>query len=154
MAAAFDRRPGTEVRDRARTLRTYALELAERDQDAYAGVLEALKLPESAPERPGRVQAALSAAADGPLALARAAGEVAGLAAQLALTGNPHLVGDATAAALLAEAATRAATRLVELNLSGLPGDPRLQVARELAELAADARARALEGRGSAGPSA
>lgn len=144
MAASFGRPPRTDMGERAASLRARALQLAEDDLTAYAGVLEALKLPKDDPERPGRRDQALSAAADGPLAVARAATEVADLAAELAQTGNPHLAGDAVAGALLAEAATRSAVRLLELNLAGLPDDPRLGIAAQLCRQATEARARAL----------
>jgi len=144
MAAAFERPSRSDVCERAATLRARALELAEEDLEAYAAVLDALKLPKADPERAGRMDAALSAAAESPLAIARTATEVAVLAAQLAETGNPHLAGDAVAGALLAEAAARSAVRLLELNLAGRAEDPRHGSAAELAAQAADARARAL----------
>jgi methenyltetrahydrofolate cyclohydrolase len=51
-----------------------------------------------------------------PQELADLAGAIAETAVRLEREGNPYLEGDATAARLLAEAAQRAATRLVELN--------------------------------------
>jgi hypothetical protein len=56
----------------------------------------------------------------------------------------PKIVMTISAGALLAEAATRAAARLVELNLAAQPDDPRVGAARELAARAAAARERAL----------
>jgi hypothetical protein len=57
------------------------------------------------------------------------------------------LKGDAVTAVLLAEAATRAAARLVEINLSGAPaGDPRVGEVAGLSERAARAREVALGG--------
>ena len=50
---------------------------------------------------------------------------VAGLAATLAADGNPALRGDALTAALLAQAAARAAAALVGINLADTSGDPR-----------------------------
>ncbi|MBA2516979.1 MAG: cyclodeaminase/cyclohydrolase family protein [Solirubrobacterales bacterium] len=145
MAAAFASPPRPEVCERAATLRARALELAEEDLGAYAGVLEALKLPRTDPERAGRRDAALSAAADSPLAIAGAATEVAVIAAQLAETGNPHLNGDAVVGALLAESAALAAVRLLELNLADqAQDDPRREAAGDLAGRAAVARARVL----------
>ncbi len=58
----------------------------------------------------------MSGAADVPLAVAEAGAEVAEVAARLAREGNPNLRGDAVAAALLAEAGTRAAAALVRIN--------------------------------------
>jgi formiminotetrahydrofolate cyclodeaminase len=133
--------------DRARELRRRALSLAEAELGSYAPVLEAARLPAEDPSRADRLRAALSDAADAPLAIAAVAAEVAELAARLARTGRPSLEGDATAGVLLAEAATRAAARLVELNLAERPGDGRVATARAHAERAAAARAAALAGR-------
>jgi formiminotetrahydrofolate cyclodeaminase len=123
--------------ERARALRVAALELAERDARVYGPVVEAQR----AGRDPG---AALSAAADSTLDIARAACEVAELAAEAATTGRRALRGDAAAGALLAEAACRAAAHLTGLNLTDEPNDPRLAEAAELAERAAAARAAAL----------
>ena len=92
------------LRGRAGELRAEALELAERELTVYAAVLDTPRLPPDAPGRAERLEAALSDAADSPLAVARAAAEVAGLAAEVALTGNRHLRGDAISGAVLAEA--------------------------------------------------
>jgi formiminotetrahydrofolate cyclodeaminase len=129
MAAAF---AGEDSAARARALRAQALELAERELTAYAPVLEASRLPEDDPTRSERLQSALSDAANSPLEIARIAAEVAGLASGLAATGNRSLEGDANTGAELARAACRAAARLVELNLSARPDDPRLAEARRL----------------------
>jgi formiminotetrahydrofolate cyclodeaminase len=88
----------------------------------------------------------LSEAADVPLAIAETGAEVASLAARLTTEGNPNLEGDALCAVLLAEAGVRAATKLVEINLSSEPSeDGRLERARELVEIAASAH-RSAEG--------
>jgi formiminotetrahydrofolate cyclodeaminase len=134
----------TRLRERAGELRAQALELAERELTVYAAVLDALRLPEDTPGRAERLDAALSDAADSPLAVARAAAEVAELAAEVARTGNRHLRGDAVAGALLAEAACAAAARLADLNLAGRPRDPRRTEAAELPGRALQARVAAL----------
>jgi formiminotetrahydrofolate cyclodeaminase len=150
LAAALAEMAGGHERPRA--LRARALELAEADLTSYAPVLEAMRLPADAPERAQRVHDALSAAADVPLAVAEAGGEVAELAAELALGGRRSHEGDAAAGALIAEAATRAAVRLVELNLADQPDDPRLGAAREHAARAWAARTRVLGVSGGAQP--
>jgi formiminotetrahydrofolate cyclodeaminase len=132
------------MRERAGTLRAQALELAERELSVYGAVLHALREPEDAPGRGERLDAALSDAADSPLAVARAAAEVAGLAAEVARTGNRHLRGDAISGAVLAEGACAAAARLAEINLTGRPGDPRRGEAAELPRRALQARLMAL----------
>jgi formiminotetrahydrofolate cyclodeaminase len=145
MAAAFTRHERlAHAGDRARELRAAALEFAENDLDAYAPVLEALRLAGGDKKGDDRLAAALSAAAEPPLAIAEAASEVASLAAVLARTGNPKLRGDAIAGATLAEAACRAAVSLVQINLASQTDDPRLERASKLAAHAEDARAQAL----------
>lgn len=159
MAAAFALTRGEDAEARARMqavkeavaeLRPRLLELADHDLQAYAPVLQALRLGANDPERERRLSGALSSAAEPPLATAEAGAQVAELAAEVAGAGSPHLRGDAVAGALLAEAGCRAATVLVELNLRRHAGDPRLARAAELAERAARARARALAQAGAA----
>lgn len=129
-----------EMRARAGELRARALELAERELQSYEPVLEALRQPDDA----AGLDAALSQAAEAPLAIARAAAEVAELAAQAARDGNERLEGDAITGALLAEAAARAAAELVEINLAERPDDERRAAAREAVQRAWQAREAAL----------
>jgi methenyltetrahydrofolate cyclohydrolase len=112
-------------------LRAEALRLAEVELHAYEPVLRA--------SGPDERAAALSAAADSPLAIARVAAEVAALGGDLARNGKESVKGDALTGALLAEGACRAAASLVEINLAGSPGDPRLAEAADLARRAAAA---------------
>jgi formiminotetrahydrofolate cyclodeaminase len=137
LAAALVEMCGDE---RAAALRERALELAEADLGSYAPVLAAQRLPADDPERPERLRAARSEASTVPMEIAELGCEVAELAAGAARGGRRSLEGDATAGALLAEAATRAAVRLVELNLAEQADDPRLAAARELAARAWAAR--------------
>jgi formiminotetrahydrofolate cyclodeaminase len=137
LAAALVEMSGDE---RAAALRARALELAEADLGSYAPVIEAQRLPAEDRTRARRLRRALSEASTVPLELAEVGCEVAELAAAAARGGRRSLEGDATAGALLAEAATRAAVRLVELNLAGQPDDRRLATARELAARAWAAR--------------
>jgi methenyltetrahydrofolate cyclohydrolase len=140
MAAAFspDRE---EPARRAGELRARALELAETELHAYEPVLEALRLPRDDPARADRVQDARDTASRSPLAIARVGAELAGLAADLARTGNQNLAGDAIAGALLAEASAQAAARLVAINLTE---GPAVSEATEFARLALKAREEAL----------
>lgn len=131
---------------RAGALRSHALALAERELHAYEPVLLALRMPKSAPERPERLEAALSAAAETPVALAHCAAEIAALAAELAAGATQHVQGDALAGLLLAEGACQAAARLARINLAGHPHDPRLSELDELTTRAAGLRAQALSG--------
>jgi formiminotetrahydrofolate cyclodeaminase len=94
-----------------------------------------------------RVSDALSGATDVPLAIAEIGNEVAGIAARLVEDGNPNLQGDAIAAVLLAEAGVRAATVLVEINLSSANAeDDRLGRANELVDKTAETVRRGTEG--------
>jgi methenyltetrahydrofolate cyclohydrolase len=119
-----------ETVERAEALRTLVTALAQADADAYTKVLEALRRKEG-------VAAALSAAADVPLAIAEAAAEVASLAALAAGDGNPRLRGDAVTAVELAEAGARGAAELVAINLAG-HSDERVRRAAELAATASE----------------
>jgi formiminotetrahydrofolate cyclodeaminase len=122
---------------RAGALRARLLELADADITSYEPVLEALALEPGDSRRRSQVEDALSGAAEVPLEIAAACAEVTELAAASAgAAGNEHLLGDAGAAALIAEAATRAAVTLVEINLARSPGDPRLEQATALARRA------------------
>jgi formiminotetrahydrofolate cyclodeaminase len=148
MAAAYaltraggDPEEMTASRYRAAALRARLLELAEGDLGAYEPVLEALALERSDRRRAEALSTALSEAAEVPLEIAAGSAEVAELAAASAQApGNEPLAGDAGAAVLIAEAATRAAAALVELNLERSPEDPRLQRAAALAQRAWEAR--------------
>jgi methenyltetrahydrofolate cyclohydrolase len=121
-----------EVVERAEALRSRMATLALADEDAYAQVTEALRLPPTAPARAAELAAALSGAADVPLAVAEAGAEVAVLAALVAHEGNERLRGDALVAAALAEAGARGAAELVAINLAG-SDDPRVRRAQNLA---------------------
>jgi formiminotetrahydrofolate cyclodeaminase len=128
-----------QIAARADELRSEALVLADRDLGAYEPVLAALRLPADAPDRAARIDAALSEAAEPPLAIARAAAETAELALEVGGDGNPRLAGDAQTGLLLADAACRAAACLVAIDLAHRPEDGRLV---EAAALRGGARAR------------
>jgi formiminotetrahydrofolate cyclodeaminase len=129
--------------DDARRLRATALALAERELGSYAPVLAAMRA-DPAPERGGRIRAALSEAADAPLSIARCSAQVAELGVSSLAQGSEHLRGDAVTGVVLAEAACASAAQLVALNLADAPGDARRAEADRLAATAAAARRRAL----------
>lgn len=118
------------VSDLSRGLRERLVELGERDVAAYAAVLEARRAGDEQ-----RVAAALSDAADPPLAIAEMAAEVAALATEAARDGAPALRGDALAGARLAAAAAEATAELVAIDLAASPDDPRVARARAAAQL-------------------
>jgi formiminotetrahydrofolate cyclodeaminase len=129
---AHDWPKASEVVERAEVLRSQMGTLVLADEDAYAKVTEALRLPPNSPSRATELEAALSGAADVPLAVAEAAAEVAVLAAIVAREGNKRLRGDALVAAELAKAGARGAAELVAINLAGRD-DPRVERAKDLA---------------------
>jgi formiminotetrahydrofolate cyclodeaminase len=100
-------------------IRRRALTLADEDAAAYGRVLAGYRRPRHTdPDaRLREIRQALEGATAVPLEVARLAADVTGLGARLVAGGNPNLEGDAAAAVLLARAATRAAARLVELNV-------------------------------------
>ena len=131
----------------AEALRARALPLADEDARAYENFLLARRMPENVePEaRDAAIGDALSRAADVPLAIAETALDVASLACELAERGNPNLRGEAATAVLLAEAAARATTNLVEINLAIREGDDRVERAREVVEMTRRISRRVLE---------
>jgi formiminotetrahydrofolate cyclodeaminase len=132
------------LHDRAAVLRDEAVALGELELRAYAPVLAAMRRPADDPERPAALDAALSDAADSPLAIARVATAVTELAVEAARRGRRQLRGDAVTGVLLAEAAAAAASRLAVINLEGRPGDQRLGELERLVRDAATARSAVL----------
>jgi formiminotetrahydrofolate cyclodeaminase len=137
MAARFSREQWEDaagVAAQAESVRARVAPLAQEDAEAYEDVLTAMRLPKDldADIRNRLLGDALSRAAEVPLRIAEAAADVAELGALVADRGNPNLRGDATAAALLAQAAVRAAANLVEINLGTRPDDERRAKAGEL----------------------
>jgi len=98
--------------------------LVARDAEAYGAVTTAYKLPsepaDAANVRQAAITDALLGAAEVPLETARACAEVADLAAICAVKGNTNAVSDAGVAALLADAACRAAVYNIRINVSSL----------------------------------
>lgn len=125
----------------AERLRSRVAPLAQLDAEAYEEALVTLTLPERVEPvvRDMAVGAALSRAAEVPMAIAEAGADAACLAALVADRGTANRRGDAVAAALLAEAGTRAAAALVAVNLLVQPGDRRAQHAELLVETASQA---------------
>jgi methenyltetrahydrofolate cyclohydrolase len=139
-AVALRREPAdadeaTRRRERAAALRAAALELADQDVIAYTEVLAVLQR-RGEPGHGDRLVAALSRAADPPLAIAETAGEVARLAAEAADAARGAVKGEAMTAAVLAEAVVRTCGPLVDMNLGGAPRDRRRERVREIADAA------------------
>jgi formiminotetrahydrofolate cyclodeaminase len=130
----------------AETLRARITPLAQADADAYVEALRALRGREQLEERyrDQQLRAALEHAAEVPLRIAEAGADLASLAALLVDNGNPEVRADAAVAAVLAEGGTRAAAKLVAVNLAAYEGDPRVRHVDTLAEVATEASGRAL----------
>jgi methenyltetrahydrofolate cyclohydrolase len=130
----------------AESLRERAAQLVDDDADAYQRALEARAAVDET-EKPERRNWALgtvtAAAAEPPLALARLAADLAELCAASGARVEPRVHADVAGAAALASAVARGARELVAVNLTALPGDPRVEEADRLAS-AADAAARSL----------
>lgn len=139
VSRSWEAAPG--VAAQARALRHRLVTLAHDDAEAFAAATAALATGEERGRTPLGV--VLARAADAPLAIARAAADVAELAALAAEGSTPAVRPDAIAAAALAEAAATVAAHLVEVNLSTLPGDERRLAAAFARADAADARERA-----------
>jgi methenyltetrahydrofolate cyclohydrolase len=131
----------------AEALRARVLPLADEDARAYESFLAARRMPTEIETevRDAAIGAALSRAAEVPLAIAEAAIDIASLACELAERGNQNLRGDAATAVLLAEAAVRAMANFVEINLGMREEDERVARARELVEQARRISRRVLE---------
>ena len=136
---------GPGVASQARALRSRLTTLGADDAVAFAQVLAATgDRSGTSEQRDFALGTALLHAAEVPLRIAEAAADVAELAAVAAAEGAAQMRPDASAAATLAEAATRAAAHLVEINLAIVPGDRHAAQAKLLAAAAAAARDRAL----------
>src|SRR5205085_741105 len=114
--------------------------LVKRDAEAYAQVSDAYKLPkeptDAAARRSQAVTKALLKAAEVPLETARAAVDVAQLAALVAEKGNTNAVTDAGVAALLAHAAAKGAAYNVRVNVQAMDDKSKGQsLAREAEQL-------------------
>jgi glutamate formiminotransferase/formiminotetrahydrofolate cyclodeaminase len=110
--------------DRASTLAAELTDLVRRDGAAFDAVSAAYKLPkettEAAAVRAAAIERAMVPATRSPFEIARAAADVAELAAVVAERGNRNAVADAAVAAVLAEAACRAAALTVRVNAPAL----------------------------------
>ena len=130
----------------AESFRARVAPLAQADADAYSEALGKLRNRDEleARYRDQKLEAALDLAAEIPLQIAEAGSDLAALAALLVENGNPEVRADAAVASVLAEGGTRAAAKLVEINLGATEDDPRVRHARLLVSVAGEAAERAL----------
>jgi formiminotetrahydrofolate cyclodeaminase len=126
------------ARERAQALRLQSEELVEADVHAYLGFVEAVRSARGmdARSREDIIGPARAPTVEVPLAIVRAAAEVAALAALAIEHGNPNLRSDARVACVLAAAGARAATITMSANLADAPRDPRLVEARRMTKAA------------------
>jgi formiminotetrahydrofolate cyclodeaminase len=134
MAARVSETPGLAAQTEA--LRDRAAPLAQRDEEAYDAALAIRDASEAMPpdQRDWEIGRAIAMAAEPLLDIARAAADVAEIAAHLAESGDPRIRADAVAAAALAAGAARGTVILVSVNLTALGGDPRVAEAARLAD--------------------
>jgi formiminotetrahydrofolate cyclodeaminase len=149
--AAIEERAQTVLRETQR-LRSELLALVDEDAEAYGGVAAAHALPKATEDersaREGAIQLALVAAMQPPLQIMERGCDVLRLAGEIAEIGNPTVASDAGCAALLGEAAVRAAGLNVMANVVLLRDERIAGAARErvaaLEAQAAELRERAL----------
>jgi methenyltetrahydrofolate cyclohydrolase len=123
----------------ASLLRDRCVKLADADARAFAAALTALE------GKDATLADRLDHAAEVPLKIADAAADVAALAAVAAESCEGAFRADAATGAMFAEAAARAAARLVEINLTMTEADARLRQAKRFVAAAAASAARALD---------
>jgi glutamate formiminotransferase / formiminotetrahydrofolate cyclodeaminase len=109
-----------EILVEAETLRAELRRLVDDDAAAYTRVGEAYKIPKDAPGRAATIDAALLGAAATPLAMARAAVRLIGLAQEMGMIGNKNAKSDAAVAGGLARAALAGAVENVRINVASL----------------------------------
>lgn len=123
--------------------RTVLLELAAEDEAAYGLVNELSRLPGDDPRR-AQLPGATLTAAQVPLSCMAACATILGLLEELPGITNRYLHSDLAIAAILAEAATRAAAWNVVVNLPGIEdSQSRASLGAQCDELLASAVERA-----------
>lgn len=125
----------------AQALEARTVPLARQSDAAWEDALTALEEQGSG----GELEEKLAKAAEAPLAIAEVAADVASLAALAAELAEGTFRSDATAAAVLAAAASKAGAHFVSVNLATRPDDEWLRRATIAADAAAAAATRALD---------
>lgn len=109
---------------RATALASRLESLIDEDSDAYAGVVEAFRLPKSSDDekaaRSAAIQRALTSATEAPLTVMRHCAEALTLAPAAIELGNENAATDAQVGVGLLEAALQGAAANVEINLGSL----------------------------------
>lgn len=118
--------------------RAALLEAMEEDEKAFLAVGEAYRMPHTTEEetkvRDQAIQAALRGAMRPPREVMRVVVETLELLPRLAEIGNPNLISDTGVAAILLEAAGRAARLNLDINLRSLTDPNEVERLRKEAE--------------------
>ena len=109
-----------EILAEAEALRAQLRRLVDDDAAAYAKVSAAYRLPKDDPHRTRAGDEALVGAAQTPLAMARGAARLVGLAREIGTIGNRNAHSDASVAEALARAALAGAVENVRVNVQSL----------------------------------
>src|SRR3989442_1444011 len=109
-----------EILAEAEALRAQLRRLVDDDAAAYAKVGAAYGLPKDDPRRTRAADEALVGAAQTPLAMARGAARLVGLAREIGTIGNRNAHSDALVAEALARAALAGAVENVRVNVQSL----------------------------------
>jgi glutamate formiminotransferase/formiminotetrahydrofolate cyclodeaminase len=134
------------IRVKSEELRARFVRLMNDDTESFNAYMAAMKLPKDTDEqkeaRKSAMQEAARAATRVPLLTLEACVDMAGLAFETTLKGNPNALSDAGSAALLAFAAGSAAAYNVRINLPGVKDETFVKGARALMSRALDDLAR------------
>lgn len=113
-----------ELRRQSEALRNSFRKLMDEDTEAFNAFMGALKMPKDTDEqktaRGAAMDKASKTATDVPLHTLEKCAELAGMAAKAVKYGNVNAISDGGSAALLAEAAGKAAAYNVRINLPGI----------------------------------
>ncbi len=114
----------TSVRDRATSLRSDALGLAQEDAEAFGAVIAAYKLPKETEDEVDRrrreIQHALVAAAEVARSTADVAMQILDLVERIVPLGNVNVISDGAAAAGAARAAIQTSLLNIDANVASI----------------------------------
>jgi formiminotetrahydrofolate cyclodeaminase len=114
----------TSVRDRATSLRSDALGLAQEDAEAFGAVIAAYKLPKETEDEIGQrrreIQHALVAAAEVARSTADVAMQILDLVERIVPLGNVNVISDGAAAVGAARAAIQTSLLNIEANVASI----------------------------------
>ncbi|MDR1472376.1 MAG: cyclodeaminase/cyclohydrolase family protein [Synergistaceae bacterium] len=123
-----------EVRSKSEPMRAKFVKLMNDDTESFNEFMAAMKMPKDTDEQKESRGAAMAyaskSATEVPLATLELCAEMAGLALLAARLGNRNAASDAGSAALLAEAAGKAAAYNVRINLPGIRDEAFAESAR------------------------